>query len=492
MTTSASRSAGWRATSPTTVFALDLRALAALRIAVAVLLIADLALRVRDLRAHYTDAGVLPRAAAGAFDSAYHLSLYRADGSPAWVGLLFATALLFAVALLLGWHTRVVTVASWLLLISLHNRNPHLLNGGDTLLRMLLFWGMFLPLGRRWSLDRGRAREPAASATAVFGGPTIAYVLQIAMIYAFSARLKTGTDWWNGSALFYAFSLDSYTTSTGRWLLQFPTLLAAGSYATLLVEWVAPVLLLVPVFFVVSRTVALLALASLHLAVAVTLRLGLFPWVDLAALLALVPSALWDRLDARASSNVAPAPAASMTDFSPATNVITLALVVYVALWNVQSLPHPPLAIGSPWRELTGVLRLDQSWRLFASRPARDDGWFVVPGVLEDGTAVDVYDHREAPVTWTRPPSLADTYPNMRWRKYLTWLRRPKHCSYRRHYAHYLCRLWNEAPPSGRMLRSLTLYFMLERTGPAGDAPRTRKVALGHYGCDAVESHGLG
>ena len=46
------------------LFAIDTRTLALLRVCVGVLTIVDVSMRARDLTAHYTDAGVLPRAVA--------------------------------------------------------------------------------------------------------------------------------------------------------------------------------------------------------------------------------------------------------------------------------------------------------------------------------------------------------------------------------------------------------------------------------------------
>ena len=55
--------------------------------------------------------------------------------------------------LVLGWKTRFATIASWVLLLSLQNRNTMILSGEDNLALLLLFWGMFLPLGARYSVD---------------------------------------------------------------------------------------------------------------------------------------------------------------------------------------------------------------------------------------------------------------------------------------------------------------------------------------------------
>ena len=67
------------------LFGVDLRSLALFRIAVALVLLADLAIRATDLVAHYTDAGVLPRAtllATARF--ARYAPLYLLSGSPTW------------------------------------------------------------------------------------------------------------------------------------------------------------------------------------------------------------------------------------------------------------------------------------------------------------------------------------------------------------------------------------------------------------------------
>jgi len=81
------------------------------------------------------------------------LSVHLAAGSVELVGALFAVQALVAVALLVGYRTRIASVLVWLLWASLHARMPLVLNGGDTLLRLVLFWAMFAPMGARFSVD---------------------------------------------------------------------------------------------------------------------------------------------------------------------------------------------------------------------------------------------------------------------------------------------------------------------------------------------------
>ena len=95
---------GWRRRLVAAVrrrFAIDARALAGFRIAVAALVGGDVAFRARSLRAFYTDAGVLPRSALAAeYPTLAALSLHALSGSVAVQAVLFAATALAALALL--------------------------------------------------------------------------------------------------------------------------------------------------------------------------------------------------------------------------------------------------------------------------------------------------------------------------------------------------------------------------------------------------------
>src|SRR5262245_31622493 len=106
------------------LFGTDLRSLALFRMGLAVIVIGDLINRSFDLRAFYTDFGVLPRK--DLIESAsnfWHVSLHLMSGS-VWVeAILFLVAGVLALALFFGYRTRLVVPALWFLTISLHSRN---------------------------------------------------------------------------------------------------------------------------------------------------------------------------------------------------------------------------------------------------------------------------------------------------------------------------------------------------------------------------------
>ncbi|WP_052694945.1 HTTM domain-containing protein [Hymenobacter sp. AT01-02] len=175
-------------------FVLDLRALALLRAAVAAVLLLDIGIRATDLEAHYSNLGVLPLGALYEHGwNQYSFSLHNSSGLWQVQAILFLIAAGLAVALLVGYHTRLVTALSWILLVSVQNRNPLISQGGDDLLRMLLFWGFFLPWGRVYSVDS--KKQPKPEQLTYFSAATIAYIVQLALVYWCTALLKSSPEW---------------------------------------------------------------------------------------------------------------------------------------------------------------------------------------------------------------------------------------------------------------------------------------------------------
>jgi hypothetical protein len=473
----------------------DARALAALRVAVGALLLADLAIRATDLVAHYTDAGVLPRAAlATQYPTLSRLSLHALSGA-AWVqAALFLAAVVAAVALVVGYRTRLATAASLVLLVSLHLRNPLLLNAGDALLRRLLLWSLFLPLGRRWSLDALRGDHPTSgsrSHSRVASVASAALLLQVVVIYAINAAFKLRGDLWlRGDAIQYVFSLDHLTVRLGDLLAGYPALLEAFDWL-----WLALVSASVLLVVLTGRARAAFAglLAAMHLGMALTMRLGVFPLVSVAALLPFLPSSVWDAVEAhtatwRARIFDAPPvralrrapPAGSIASHAPTLpgwtrrvpSVVAAVLLAVVLGFNAASLGYvaAPDAVADTVDE--------RGWTMFAPEPRGVDGWYVVVGHLDDGGQVDAF--HDSPVRWEPPPDAADTYPSHRWFLYLLDLRAPANADLRPQFADYVCREWSDR--HDRRLSGVTIYYVEQPTRLDGPEP-TRRVEMGRYSC---------
>lgn len=297
------------------VFGLDFRSIALFRVLLATLLLADLALRSEHIRAFYTDHGVLPREEWRELTNPWYWSLHAVSGEVWWQILLFSFAGLFALALLVGYRTRLAAFVSFVLLASLLNRNDLMLQTGDVLLVIMSFWALFLPLSARFSIDsalqpdlrtqpnpfltsaalgnNGLVNNHSSEST-YFSLATVAIVFQILYLYIFTALLKTGDAWVvRFDAAYYAVSLQQFATPIGHWMTQFPGLLKHATNFVIGVEYIGPLLVLCPFFYPWIRVTGLLLLASLHVAFLLMLHIGLFPLIDFMALSLLIPSALW-------------------------------------------------------------------------------------------------------------------------------------------------------------------------------------------------------
>lgn len=529
-TTAASREPSplqWARARSLEVFGADLRSLAALRVVLALLVLADLALRATDFYAHYTDDGVLPRELlmeGGLLDTSA-FSFAFANGEPHFVALLFGATVLAALSLLLGYRTRLSTVVVWVLLMSIHWRNPLLLNGGDTLLRLLLFWGMFLPLGAYWSVDRLREATPAGRpAMLFFSLGTVGLFMQIAFVYVFTAILKTGDEWRSdGSALYYALHLDQLVTPFGAFLSQFPTLLKAMTFGTLGLEALGPLLLFIPFFIGPLRTMVVLAFMSLHYGIWMSMELGLFPWISSLCMICFLPSWFWDNAGARLNSafpNLFSLPqrlrramsglikvrpsifgrrsphvaafVASSGDTMPhepaadtprpggshsvklraslLTNVLAAFFLAYIFFWNLQGVTS--IDASERVENVGAFFGLHQQWSMFAPSPPTMDGWHVIPGTLRGGQEVDLMpvtrdDFGMYPVSYEKPLFVADTYETNHWRKYME---RAGDEDYpdevRLSFGRYLCDEWNARHEGSEQLVSFEVVQMVEETLP--------------------------
>ena len=132
---------------------LDARSLALARIAAGLIIIGDLISRSFEMTLHYTSQGVLPLYVMRAMQGPHFPGFYLLGDSLAFMACAFLFHAFVATLLILGYRTRMTTIACWYLGHSLMTRNFMVNNGGDSVLVCILFWSIFVPWGRCWSLD---------------------------------------------------------------------------------------------------------------------------------------------------------------------------------------------------------------------------------------------------------------------------------------------------------------------------------------------------
>jgi hypothetical protein len=431
------------------------------------------------LTAFYTDSGVLPRSLLRVQE--FRFSIHALVGGTVGEGALFFLAAAAALLLLVGVWARATTIASWLLLSSLDSRNPLLLNHGDELLRILLFWSIFLPLSFSGCPSAEDAKKRQLS---VF---TAALTIQVCVVYFFGALLKTDPSWGSsGTAIFSALSLEQFSTGFGRALLGWPRLLRVGTLCVYYLELLGPLLIFVPWRNRRIREAAIVAFVAIHLGIALTMKLGLFPWVSILGWIIILPTETIDSFQRRLGREPA-APKQRVSEpykgsmvLRRTAQVFGMYLITAVLVWNIRGLNlktedvKPVFADG-----LFLMTQLDQRWNMFAPKPNYIRGWYVAPASLADGSQVDLMKDGE-PFSWKRPTVMAESFPDFRWRKYLLNLWRPRFEPYRQGLSAYLRRQWDGAHPDALKVGSLKVYFVWEDLSAGGESPIRTTVISGN------------
>ncbi|HEY1038910.1 MAG TPA: HTTM domain-containing protein, partial [Bacteroidia bacterium] len=373
------------------------------------MLIIDWLIRLNSLTVHYTNEGVIPTSLL--FDYQWKpgfYSLFLVSDSIAWCYFLFGVAILFSFFFTIGYFTRFSTLIVWILLCSVHVRQPFVLQGGDELLRITLFWCLFLPVAKKYSVDAIHSNKEEQG-SAVFSAAGFGFMLLVFSVYFFSALLKTSAEWQSdGTAIYYALSLDQMVLPIGKWLLQFPALCKILTHFVFWTELIAPLLLVKPFMNPLFRTVGILLIVLMHIGIGSTLFVGLFFLVGISTAIGLLPSQAVNRIISRIPSfikrnsgllffarilpsfnsmrNLMEKVLHSIRNFYTET-ILTFALVFVICvciIWNLGNIKGTGLTITGPFKRMVYFLRIDQNWGMFSPGVFKDDGWFILEGSAKD------------------------------------------------------------------------------------------------------------
>ena len=156
----------------------------------------------------------------------------------------------------------------------------------------------------------------------------------------------------------------------------------------------------------------------------------------------------------------------------------------HVEQWrNLTTLPKVDYQLLEPVRAFQRAVRLNQNWNMFAPRPSKSDGWFVVRGVMEDGAVVDLWHQRPGEPDTAKPRYVSKWYTDYRWRKYLSRLPSKRNLGQVKNFARYYCRTYNRFFPGAVRLATLTIDYHRERTLPDYQLPEYKVIRLLNWNC---------
>jgi hypothetical protein len=397
--------------------------------------------------------------------------------------MLFLLSFFCAVMMFIGYRTRLFTFLSWFMLLSLHNRNGLILQGGDDLLRMTLFWCMFIPWGEHYSYDSMRSWKGKENKS-ILNIAVIAYLLQICYIYTGSALLK-GPEWSRDfTALYYTYSLDQISYPVTALLYYHPDLLKFLTATAYYFELCIPLLFFIPIWHGRFRTIAVGSFILFHLVNLSTLFIGLFPFIGMVTCLGILPSRAMDHLEkifkrfrgtiavsfrnyGNAASKVLPW---KEQYFQPAPVVlkaktgILIFLTVFTFDWNFSNLSFVNSKLSDNLRFIGYSLRLDQAWGMFAPGVFKDDGWYILEGIDENGVHFNLLDP-DKPLSYSKPRNIVSMFRSDRWRKYSENFIFSDNEFMRGYFCNYYKRVWNQNHQY-RKIHTLQAIYMEEFTLP--------------------------
>jgi len=296
------------------------------RALVGFLLLCDLALLAPYVGRWFTDDGLVRTATSVAFDGPWHFSLLFIFTGKAATYIVFSILMLAAIGIMMGALSRLSCIVAYVCLLSLDHRNLVILNSGDTMLKMLVFYLCFCPCGASFSLDslwKSRrdlrpanadgvsrsAPRPAwlsAAITAIqdlfIFGPMGKFAapwgqrliqIQVSIVYFFTSFDKLeGHSWHIGTALWYVYNLSEMQRFPMPAFIRYPVMINAATWGTILTEVALGLLIWVPSL----RYLVILCGVLLHLGIEYNMNVPLFSAIMCTSYLSFFDfSVLWPR-----------------------------------------------------------------------------------------------------------------------------------------------------------------------------------------------------
>lgn len=351
----------------------DSRPLSLFRVAFALILLKDALYHLPLAGIFYSDAGVLPRSALAQIARETRFSLMDSLGTEFLASAFFLLWALVAFCLLIGYRTRLMSILNFLMVVSVHERNLYVIDGGDTIMRALSFWMMFIPVGQYYAVDALRARwrlasqskrvadlRPSSAPQMAFAFPIRAIQLQVAFVYLFTFWYKTyGYTWLEGDAVYYALQLKSFTHITGDIFVAIApnALLKLMTYFVLFAEGAFFPFVFSPIFQPYLRIVGLTSVALVHIGIGVLMSIPNFSLLMLVSYIVFFQPewVLWLEKRSRARRGPVRMPL-------PRGRTSLWVLVALTTDEQIQWVEQPTTDAPSHWRDALGQLPLSRLW----------------------------------------------------------------------------------------------------------------------------------
>ncbi|MCP6719999.1 MAG: hypothetical protein KJI72_01555, partial [Patescibacteria group bacterium] len=286
----------------------------------------------------------------------------------------------------------------------------------------------------------------------------------------FAVLSKTDTIWLSkGSAIYYTLQ-SHYGSLLGQILLSFPSFLKVLNYFTLGAEFFGSVVLFFPFFAIPIRTIAMFLLIIFQIGISLTMKLDLFPFIAIVAVIPFLPSWFWNKIfkDSRAH----PRTEQHYSRLMNLGNTVAGVFLILVLLNSLGSIHSTFRGVRESW--ITKLFHLNQSWTLFAPTPPLSNTSYSIIGNLKDGGRIEFVGDGNT-ISY-----------NKYWKKYLSRLSYERHKKLRPYLGKYLCETWNDDKNNlikHGLLASLEVYSLRKKIFPYYEMGPTKERLIFNYDC---------
>ncbi len=225
----------------------------------------------------FSDSGLLPHSAWLQVSDSYNHSLFSLSDGILFVTVLYLLRLGLSLLFTVGWKTRWVTPALFILEVSFHHRNWFSDLVDSVLIIVFIFLCIFFPVGEQYSLEKGKSNPPVRK---YFSGWNIVLLILLFFMYFQAFMGKLNPSWLEGDALLYYFRDKNLLLPFGNLFAGYPEFLRILNYLVIFLE--GPFALFIPLsllFFPRLRFPVAGVFLTFHLLTVLSFQLGFVPWI---------------------------------------------------------------------------------------------------------------------------------------------------------------------------------------------------------------------
>ncbi|GAA0437622.1 HTTM domain-containing protein [Agaribacter marinus] len=229
-----------------------------------------------------------------------NFSIYQLNDSLLYFEIIFHIGVVIAFFFTIGFMGRLTAILNFIFIWSLQHANVLILDGGDNVMRIILFYLLFANTTAFFSVDGYRRKQKVSSITlspslfnAFHNLAVLASIIQVSFMYLTSGMHKImGEVWQNGTALYYILQVDEYTHPFFKELIiSSDFLLLIGAYGAIFAQITYPFLL----FNRYTRYIAIFNIIAMHIGIAIVMGLFTFSATMISIQLVLLKNEEYER-----------------------------------------------------------------------------------------------------------------------------------------------------------------------------------------------------